>query len=83
MTPGRAQELNASVVTERLVLEPMTAAHADPLFAPMQDERIYHWISPSLPDTIENLRSRWAMSRGAPFAEQRRSLAELGGAAGQ
>ena len=60
MRPERAQTLNATIVTPRLVLEPITAAHADALFAPLQDERIYRWISPVPPATVERLRSRWA-----------------------
>jgi RimJ/RimL family protein N-acetyltransferase len=60
MTPERAQALNARIDTPRLVLEPITAAHADLLFAPLQDERIYRWISPVPPATVERLRARWA-----------------------
>ena len=47
------------IETKRLVLEPLTATHADLLFEPLQDRRIYHWISVVPPARIEELRTRW------------------------
>jgi ribosomal-protein-alanine N-acetyltransferase len=72
MTPERAQALNTSVVTARLVLEPLTAAHAELFFAPLQDQRIYRWISPVAPATVEGLRARYAVraSRLSPGGDQ-------------
>lgn len=50
----------APLATPRLALEPMTAAHADLLFAPLQDPAIYRWIWLAPPASIEALRERWA-----------------------
>lgn len=60
MTIRRAEALNAAVTTQRLLLEPLTRAHAAKLFAPMQDEKIYHWISETPPLSVESLQRRWA-----------------------
>jgi len=61
-------KMNAPVMTERLVLEPIAAAHAALLFAPMQDERIYRWLSIVPPRTVESLRTRWAeLASRVPF----------------
>jgi [ribosomal protein S5]-alanine N-acetyltransferase len=54
-----AQSLNGPVGTARLQLEPLTAAHADVLFTPLQDERIYHWISAWPPGEVEHVRQAW------------------------
>ena len=62
MTPSRAVLLNAPLATGRLTLEPLTAAHAAELFEPLQDERLYRWISSSPPRSVELLRQRWARS---------------------
>jgi RimJ/RimL family protein N-acetyltransferase len=60
MMPGRAGELNAAIATDRLVLEPLTAAHADALFEALQDGAIYTWISLEPPASLALLRERWA-----------------------
>lgn len=60
MIPTRAQDLNAPLRTERLHLEPLVAAHADALFVPLTDERIYRWISPLPPTDLDALRKAWA-----------------------
>lgn len=59
MTPAKASALLATLATERLILEPITGLHADALFAPMQDERIYRWISATPPSSVERLRQFW------------------------
>jgi hypothetical protein len=48
ISPLFAQELNAPLMTARLVIEPLNETHAEHLFEPMQDDSIYQWI-PSLP----------------------------------
>jgi RimJ/RimL family protein N-acetyltransferase len=59
-----AQALNAPVVTSRLVLEPLTSAHADVFFVPLQDDRIYRWISASAPSELQHLRETWHWGEG-------------------
>jgi RimJ/RimL family protein N-acetyltransferase len=53
-------ELNASIVTPRLHLAPLTAAHAPSMFIPLQDDAIYRWISATPPSSLDALRERWA-----------------------
>ncbi|MBC7542199.1 MAG: GNAT family N-acetyltransferase [Candidatus Sericytochromatia bacterium] len=59
LSPDTARDLNAPLATIRLQLEPMTAAHADALFAPLQDAAIYDWISAKAPGSAEILRRHW------------------------
>ncbi len=59
MDPARAHALNRPLATARVVLEPMTAAHADALFAPLQDPAIYEWIWLAPPVSLAALRERW------------------------
>jgi len=59
VTRARAVHLNVALKTARLELEPLTSAHADALFAPMQDPRLYTWTSSLPPATVEQLRERW------------------------
>ena len=63
-----AQTLCSTLRTQRLRLEPLTAAHADRAFAPLQDDAIYQWISMQKPRSVESLREDWARlaSRMAP-----------------
>lgn len=72
MTSSRALPLNAPVITERLVLEPLTAAHADALFEPLQEEAIYRWISATPPEGVECLREIFARreSRLSPGGDE-------------
>lgn len=60
MDEDALRALNAPIATPRLLLEPLTGAHADALFAPLQDEAIFRWISANIPSTVEALRERWA-----------------------
>lgn len=68
---ARAAALNAHLTTDRLVLEPLTAAHADVFYAPLQDDEIYTWISMDRPQAIDVMRERWGQleSRLAPSGE--------------
>lgn len=45
--------------TDRLVLEPMGARHADVFFEPMQHDAIYQWISMVKPTSVDILRQHW------------------------
>jgi RimJ/RimL family protein N-acetyltransferase len=74
VTPDLAVALNASIATEHLILEPITEAHADVLFLPMLDDRIYAWISAVPPATVERLRAYWAIaeSRVTPSGDEAR-----------
>ncbi|HEX2735698.1 MAG TPA: GNAT family N-acetyltransferase [Polyangiaceae bacterium] len=55
----RASSLNAPIVSERLLLEPLVGAHADALFDQLLDPRIYTWISLQPPGDKEQLRRSW------------------------
>ena len=59
MIQANALVLNSYLATERLVLEPLTAAHAEKLFAPLQDENIYTWISATAPQSVHALQVKW------------------------
>jgi RimJ/RimL family protein N-acetyltransferase len=54
------EALDAAIVTPRLHLSPLTAAHAEVLFLPLQDEALYRWISSAPPASPQALRERWA-----------------------
>jgi ribosomal-protein-alanine N-acetyltransferase len=60
VTPEQACQLNGRLETTRLVLEPLTAAHADVLFAPFQAAAVYTWISAIAPKHVDSLRTHWA-----------------------
>jgi RimJ/RimL family protein N-acetyltransferase len=51
--------LNGPIRTQRLLLEPLVAAHADILFDSLCDERIYRWIESGGPKDVSQLRSKW------------------------
>lgn len=44
----------------RVVLEPLVPAHADLLYEPLQDDRLYHFIDEERPSSVEALRQRYA-----------------------
>ncbi|MDP2309221.1 MAG: GNAT family N-acetyltransferase [Pseudomonadota bacterium] len=50
---------NAHLVTPRLSLEPLVAAHADALFEVLADPATRRWIPPSKARTVDDLRERW------------------------
>jgi ribosomal-protein-alanine N-acetyltransferase len=54
-----AVQLNNLIETQRLLLEPLVAAHADILFNSLCDERIYRWIESGGPKDLSELRSKW------------------------
>lgn len=45
--------------SSRLRLEPLEAAHAEPMFEGLRDERLYEFISESAPRSVESLRTRY------------------------
>ena len=47
------------LVTARLVLEPLLPAHADALFASLQDERLYRFIPTDPPVSLATLTERY------------------------
>ena len=51
--------LNAPITTTRLALETMGARHAEPFFAPLQEDALYKWMSKGKPSSVEWLRARW------------------------
>jgi RimJ/RimL family protein N-acetyltransferase len=72
MLAARAQSWNEPFATPRLLLEPLLAAHAEVLFASLQDERIYRWISALPPVDLDKLRQTWKQreSRLSPDATE-------------
>lgn len=64
--------MNRPLRTDRLILEPLTGAHAEALWEPMQDPAIYRWISSVPPPSVEGLQRRWtaAESRVSPQGDE-------------
>ena len=62
MDSERARALNAPFASERLRFEPLTGAHADECFEPLQHAKIYTWISTGVPSSVEQLREDWKRS---------------------
>ncbi|MEQ1564170.1 MAG: GNAT family N-acetyltransferase [Myxococcota bacterium] len=52
--------LDQPLSTDRLELEPLGEAHAEPLFGPLQHPDLYTWISGRPPADLDGLRRRWA-----------------------
>ena len=63
---------DAPLETERLVLEPLRAAHAAALFAPLSDPSLYRFIPQDPPASIEALAARYARleARSSPDGTQ-------------
>jgi len=59
MPPEWAARLAAPIDAPRFVLEPLGGGHAQAFFGPMQDERLYQWISLERPASVEALRQQW------------------------
>jgi ribosomal-protein-alanine N-acetyltransferase len=59
MNKDFAFKLNKSIITERLLIEPLTVEHADILFESLCDERIYRWIESGGPKDLTQLREKW------------------------
>ncbi len=47
------------IETDRLLCEPVTAAHAEVMYPVLTDERIYAFMPASPPESIESLRKRY------------------------
>lgn len=58
-SPATAQALCSPIETPRLHLVPLAGFHADAVFAPMQDDRLYQWISMVKPTSVDALRAHW------------------------
>ena len=72
VTSDDALKLNALISTSRLTIEPLTALHAGSLFALMQDEAIYQWISAVPPVSLDTLAEVWLKreSRQSPKGDE-------------
>lgn len=66
------QRLCAPVETPRLLVQPLTAAHAPEAFAPLQDDALYAWMSERKPASVEALVRNWRRleSRLSPDGQQ-------------
>ena len=64
--------LEAVLQTQRLALEPLTAAHADELLAPLADPRLYTHVPQDPPESLEKLRERFVFlsTRRSPVGDQ-------------
>jgi ribosomal-protein-alanine N-acetyltransferase len=51
--------VGATLTTERLTLEPLTPAHAEPMFEGFSDPDLYRWIDVAPPVDIDDLRQRF------------------------
>lgn len=60
MTPGRAHKLVRPLITERLVLEPITISHAPVLFSILADPRTQLWMPAPKTTTVDELREQYA-----------------------
>lgn len=60
MEPNRALSLNPPLETSALALEPLRGEHAEVLFEPLRDPRVYTWIAEPPPRSLERLREHWA-----------------------
>jgi RimJ/RimL family protein N-acetyltransferase len=49
-----------TIVTARLELEPLTQAHAEPMFALLADPKIYRYLDFGPPSSVEHLRTTYA-----------------------
>ena len=54
----KAMAMNAPISTARLKLQPLVADHAGDLFALLQDDAIYRWISSTKPCSLAAFRKR-------------------------
>ncbi len=52
--------VGGTLATERLTLEPLTAAHAEAMFEGFADPELYRWIDVMAPADVEDLRQRFA-----------------------
>jgi len=53
-------DINVTITTPRLRLEPVDARHAAPLFEGQRDPAIYEWISVQPSPDLAHLQARWA-----------------------
>lgn len=51
--------LRGSIVSQRLVLEPLLGSHAELLFEGLTEPQLYRWISTPIPQSVEVLRRHW------------------------
>ena len=62
-----------AITTERLVLEPLTAGHADAIFDALADSTLYRYLDQPAPPSADHLRRRYLRleSRLSPDGSQR------------
>ena len=65
-------DADASLPTNRLVLEPLTEHHADAMYAALSDERVYRHIPDDPPDSPARLAERYRRlaDRRSPAGDQ-------------
>ena len=51
--------VRGALATPRLSLEPLTPAHAEPMFEGFADPALYRWINAEPPPTVDELRDRF------------------------
>ncbi|MDN3921376.1 GNAT family N-acetyltransferase [Roseateles violae] len=62
MSPALAAHLAGAIDTPRLLLEPLTGAHAAAFFPLLQEDALYEWISMTKPDSLGDLTEAWRRS---------------------
>ena len=60
-------DINVTLTTARLRLEPLDARHAAPLFDGLRDPAIYEWISLQPPVDLAHQQARWARVAQRPL----------------
>lgn len=72
MDAAFAHRICAPLETPRLLLPPLSAAHAGAAFAPLQDAALYAWMSARKPASVEALERNWKRleSRLSPSGQQ-------------
>ncbi len=68
-TAVHGPDIQATLATARLRIEPLTAAHAAPMFGPMRDPAIYEWISMAPSPDLAHLQQRWAWVEDRPLVD--------------
>lgn len=69
-----SSELNTTIASPRLVLEPLLGSHGPKLFEAMLEPRLYRWVSALPPTSAEALRQRWDAFAARPFTPTGRLL---------
>jgi ribosomal-protein-alanine N-acetyltransferase len=65
--PVHGPDINVTLTTPRLRIEPLNAGHAAPLFEAMRDPALYEWISMAPSPDLAHLERRWTWVAERPL----------------